>query len=58
MGETEIGTTNQATDRNQLPKLINPAFAKFFFLAPQRLQNFFEVGNPLIFYIYLFSCSE
>ncbi|CAO2828830.1 unnamed protein product [Amaranthus hypochondriacus] len=42
MGETEIGTTNQATDRNQLPKLINPAFAKFFFLAPQRLQNFFE----------------
>ncbi|CAO2829262.1 unnamed protein product [Amaranthus hypochondriacus] len=44
MGETKVGTSksSQASDRNQLPKLIDPAFAKFFIQAPQRLQNFFK----------------
>ena len=47
MGETKVGTStsSQASDRNQLPKLIDPAFAKFFIQAPQKLQNFFKVGN-------------
>lgn len=49
MGETKVSKINKSIDRNQLPKLINPAILKLFTQAPQRMQHFFEVGTLLGF---------